>query len=162
MHQMVRQRAEANLLKAPVCQHRVRQAAHGNSWPRVGRVHPQSMVLHCPHALQGGAMGPPLLKQGTPQNISNFGKHLARKFPNAAYILGLVNTPVAPFSTNRTHQDPPSPRESSPWSYRARRRGPGITFRLLNSNTGWSLLCLFHWHGWQSRPSGFHRRESRP
>ena len=41
---------------------------------------------------QRGAVGDNLIEKGSLQNISNFGKRLARQFLKAAYILGLKMT----------------------------------------------------------------------
>ena len=57
-----------------------------------------------------------LSEKGSLQNISNFGKRLARQFLKAAYILGLKMTLAsvsahrpAPFSDDRCHRNPPIP-----------------------------------------------------
>ena len=57
-----------------------------------------------------------LLEKGSLQNISKFGKRLARQFLKSAYILGLKMTLAsasanrqAPFSDHRSHWTPPSP-----------------------------------------------------
>ena len=70
----------------------------------------------CPCGAKGELWETILIEKGSLQNISNFGKRLARQFLKAAYILGLKMTLAsvsahrpAPFSDHRCHRNPPIP-----------------------------------------------------
>ena len=79
-----------------------------------------------------------LLEKGSPQNISKFGKRLARQFLKSAYILGLKMTLASasanrqsPFSDHRTHWDPPFPPRALHLEVQgAEEEGPGLLLGL--------------------------------
>ena len=57
---------------------------------------------------------------------SDAGATYYRQFPKAAYILGLMTTPVTPFPHHKKHWDPPSPLESSKMLFEGSGRFAGV------------------------------------